>query len=125
MNEENWKKKLTKDQYRVLRDKGTEVPYSSNLNDKFEKGEYACAGCGNVIFDSNFKYKSDCGWPSFWDANPGSVKFNEDKSFGMKRIEVVCSKCGGHLGHVFEDGPKEHGGMRFCINGVALGFMKK
>jgi peptide-methionine (R)-S-oxide reductase len=121
----DWKKKLTKEQYRVLRDKGTELPFSSEFVDKSDAGNYMCIACGNVLFDSKTKYDSKCGWPSFWDAKPGSVKFNEDKSFGMKRVEVVCSKCGGHLGHVFEDGPKEHGGKRFCINGVTLGFKGK
>ncbi|MDP4039501.1 MAG: peptide-methionine (R)-S-oxide reductase MsrB [Candidatus Pacearchaeota archaeon] len=123
--EEKWKRKLTKVQYRVLAEKGTEIPFTSKFVKHSEKGKYICVACGNVLFDSETKFNSYCGWPSFWDAKKGAVKFHTDKSFFIKRTEVVCAKCGGHLGHVFNDGPKEHGGKRFCINGVALGFKKK
>jgi peptide-methionine (R)-S-oxide reductase len=125
MEKADWKKRLTKEQFKVLREKGTERPFTSEFVEHNKSGKYVCAGCGNVLFDSKTKFDSGCGWPSFWDAKKGSVKYNEDSTLGMKRVEVVCSKCGGHLGHFFEDGPKEHGRKRFCINGVALGFRKK
>lgn len=125
MEDSNWKKKLTPEEYRVLRNKGTEIPFSSEFVNHHEDGKYVCTACGNVLFDSSTKFDSHCGWPSFWDAKKGSVEYHEDKTLGMKRVEVTCSKCGGHLGHIFDDGPTEHGGKRFCINGVALKFKKK
>lgn len=119
------KKKLTAEQYRVLVEKGTEAPYSGKLLNNKEKGEYNCAVCGNVLFESGTKFDSHCGWPSFYDAKKGSVEFEEDNSLGMHRIEVTCAKCGGHLGHVFDDGPEDKTGKRYCINSVSLDFKKK
>jgi peptide-methionine (R)-S-oxide reductase len=120
----NWKKKLSKEEYKIIREKGTEKPGTSKFLDFNKKGEYVCVACGNVLFDSNTKFHSGTGWPSFWDAKHGSVNLVKDDSLGMERSEVICSKCKGHLGHVFLDGPVEHGGKRFCINGIVLNFKK-
>ncbi|TAL51711.1 MAG: peptide-methionine (R)-S-oxide reductase [Nanoarchaeota archaeon] len=120
---DEWKKKLTPEQYRVLREKGTEAPGSGKLLYNKEKGSYMCAGCGQEVFSSENKFDSGTGWPSFDVAIPGAVREIEDFGHGMHRVEVVCSKCGGHLGHVFDDGPTETG-MRYCINSCALGFKK-
>lgn len=125
MKEVDWKKKLTKEQYHVLREKGTERPFTGKFYDNKESGMYVCAACGTELFDSNVKFDSGTGWPSFYDAKPGAVKFVEDNSLGMSRTEVVCAKCGGHLGHIFNDGPKEKTGKRFCINSCSLDFKKK
>ena len=123
--EKEWKKILKEDQYKVLREKGTEPAFSGKLLHNKEKGIYKCAGCGSELFSSETKFDSGTGWPSFWDiADKNKIKLKEDKSFGMKRIEVVCAKCGGHLGHVFADGPKEKTGKRYCINSCALEFKK-
>ncbi|WP_296147964.1 peptide-methionine (R)-S-oxide reductase MsrB [uncultured Flavobacterium sp.] len=118
-----WKKELTPQQYEVLRNKGTERAFTGEYYDHFEKGDYVCAACGNVIFHSNMKFHSDCGWPSFDQAIKGSVIYKEDNTFGMTRTEVMCAKCGGHLGHVFDDGPKETTGKRFCTNSVSIKFV--
>ena len=125
MIKRDWKKKLTKKQYKVLRMAGTELPFTGKLLRNKKKGEYVCAGCGNVLFNSDTKFDSGTGWPSFYDARKNSVKFKEDKSLFGKRVEVICAKCGGHLGHVFDDGPKDKTGKRYCINSVALGFEEK
>lgn len=122
--EEEWKKELSPEQYKVLREKGTESPFTGHLLKNKENGKYICAACGNVLFSSDVKFDSGTGWPSFSDAIPGRVKSIEDNSHGMKRTEVVCSKCGGHLGHVFDDGPTPTG-KRFCINSASLDFKKK
>ncbi|MCR4307346.1 MAG: peptide-methionine (R)-S-oxide reductase MsrB, partial [Candidatus Berkelbacteria bacterium] len=103
--ERDWQKKLTPKQYEVMRLKGTEAPFTGEFVDHHEDGRYACAACGNVLFESNTKYDSHCGWPSFYDAKKGSVEFHQDSSHGMVRNEVTCRKCGGHLGHIFDDGP--------------------
>ena len=124
-NEAYWKKKLSSKQYKILRQKSTEIPFTGKLLHNKKKGNYVCAGCGNVLFDSDTKFDSGSGWPSFWDARKGSVKLKEDKSLFMKRVEVVCAKCGGHLGHVFDDGPIDKTGKRFCINSASLDFKKK
>ena len=123
-SEEEWKKKLTPEQYDVLRNKGTEAPFSGKYVKFDKKGRYICAACGNELFDSDTKFDSSCGWPSFFDAKKEAVQFNEDPSHGMNRIEVTCKKCGSHLGHIFEDGPKPTG-KRFCINSIALNFKEK
>ncbi len=118
-SEEEWKKELTDEQYHVLRQKGTERPFTGKYWDVHDDGMYVCAGCDNELFESGTKFDSGCGWPSFYDAKPGTVEFHEDNSFGMRRVEVTCAKCGGHLGHVFPDGPKPTG-QRFCINSASI-----
>ena len=119
--EDKWKGKLTPEQYRVLRQKGTEAAFSGEYDTLFEKGKYKCAACGEVLFSSETKYDSGCGWPAFFDAHKDKIVTKNDTSQGMTRIEVMCKKCGGHLGHVFDDGP-ELTGKRYCINSVALEF---
>lgn len=120
--EEDWKKELSPDQYRVLREKGTEAPFTGEYWDNHEAGMYRCAGCQAQLFNSETKFDSGTGWPSFSDALPGAVVFERDTSHGMNRTEVLCAKCGGHLGHVFDDGPHDAGGKRFCINSCSLNF---
>ncbi len=125
MNDEaHWKEKLTPEQYRVLREKGTERPFTGDLLYSKDKGNFTCAACGNTLFSSDTKFDSGTGWPSFEDALPGAVEFHHDDSHGMIRTEVTCAKCGSHLGHVFDDGPGETG-KRYCINSVCLKMDKK
>jgi len=121
--EAEWKAQLTPEQYDVLRNKGTERPHTGEYTDHFEKGVYVCAACGNTLFKSDTKFASDCGWPSFDQAIKGSVVYKTDTSYGMERTEVMCANCGGHLGHVFDDGPKETTGERFCTNSVSIKFI--
>ena len=116
-----WRDKLTPEQYDVLRNKGTEAPFTSKLLQEKRDGIYHCAACGNPLFASGTKFESGSGWPSFDDALPGAVKFVDDASHGMNRTEVVCAQCGSHLGHMFDDGPTKSG-KRHCINGVCLEF---
>lgn len=123
-SESSWEKKLTPEQYHILREKGTEAPFSGKYDTFFDAGKYKCAACGNTLFTSDAKYDSGCGWPAFFEANKGSIATKDDFSFGMHRIGVMCKKCGSHLGHVFDDGPKNKGGKRYCINSVALEFSK-
>jgi peptide-methionine (R)-S-oxide reductase len=124
--EEQWKKKLTKEQYEILRKKGTEAPFSGKLLHNKKSGDYVCGACGQVIFSSETKFDSGSGWPSFYDpVNTKSVKLVEDASHGMRRVEVMCSNCGSHLGHLFKDAPSQPTGMRFCINSAALDFKEK
>ncbi len=119
--EDEWKRELTPEQFRVLRQQGTERPGSSMLNDEHREGVFKCAACGTSLFDSETKYDSGSGWPSFYMPRPGAVDTQPDRSHFMTRVEVHCAKCGGHLGHVFPDGPKPTG-QRYCMNGVALKF---
>lgn len=116
---DEWKEKLTPEQYRVLREQGTEAPFTGALLHETRDGMYRCAACGNVLFASDAKFDSGTGWPSFDQALPGSTKVVTDDSHGMHRQEVVCAQCGSHLGHVFADGPTETGN-RYCINSVCL-----
>jgi len=116
-----WRAMLTPDQYAVLRQSATERPYTSPLLEEHRAGTFACAGCDLDLFSSATKYDSRTGWPSFWEPLENAVGTEEDKTFGMTRTAVHCSRCGGHLGHVFDDGP-EPTGLRYCMNGVALSF---
>ena len=123
-SDEEWRKKLDPQQYQVLRKHATERAGTSPLNFEKRKGEFHCAGCGTPLFDSATKYESGSGWPSFWEPKDGAVGTTTDRSFFMTRTEVHCAKCGGHLGHVFPDGPKPTG-QRYCMNGAALKFEEK
>jgi peptide-methionine (R)-S-oxide reductase len=116
-----WKKLLTPEQYDVLRQEGTETPFTSPLDHEKRKGQFACAGCDQPLFESDKKFDSGTGWPSFWQPIKGAVIEKSDNSFGMMRTAVECHRCGGHLGHVFNDGPQPTG-LRYCMNGVAMKF---
>ncbi len=123
--EADWREKLTPEQYHVLREKGTERPFTGKYWNLKDNGVYACAACGQELFTSSTKFDSGCGWPSFYDAmDSGKVRLHDDSSHGMQRVEVVCSNCGGHLGHVFNDGPKPTG-QRYCINSASLQFYEE
>ena len=124
-SEEDWKRELTPEQYRVLREKGTEAPFSGKYIHTRDKGIYKCAACGSELFSSETKFDSGTGWPSFTDPmNLENVELKEDRSHGMTRTEVICKKCGSHLGHVFDDSPGDSG-KRYCINSVCLDLDKK
>ena len=120
-SEQEWKEQLSEEQYRILRQKGTETPHTGKYNLHFEDGKYKCAGCGNVLFESEAKFNSNCGWPSFDQSVEGSIEYIKDTSFGMIRTEILCSNCGGHIGHVFDDGPTETG-QRYCVNSASIEF---
>ena len=117
-------KSLTNEEIFVLKDKGTERPFTGNFDSFFEKGVYKCKNCGAELFKSDSKYDAGCGWPSFFESvNEDAIKYQEDNSiFGRPRVEILCSNCDGHLGHVFEDGPKEKTGLRYCVNSISLDF---
>jgi peptide-methionine (R)-S-oxide reductase len=121
MTEAQWRAKLSPQQFAVLREEGTEPPFTSPLNSEHRAGTFACAGCALPNFSSTTKFDSHTGWPSFWQPLPNAVAQSADSSLGMSRTEVHCRRCGGHLGHVFDDGPKPTG-LRYCMNGVALTF---
>jgi peptide-methionine (R)-S-oxide reductase len=123
-NDDEWREKLSPQQFRVLRQHGTEPAGSSPLNHEKRAGVFNCAGCGKPLFESDTKFESGTGWPSFWEPLPGAVDTTTDRSFFMTRTEVHCAECGGHLGHVFPDGPQPTG-LRYCMNGVALDFEPK
>ena len=125
MTEDDYKQKLSPEKYHVLREKGTERAFTGEYDEFFEDGMYNCGACGAQLFASDNKYNSGCGWPAFDQALEGAVVYTPDDSHGMHRTEVTCAKCGSHLGHVFEDGPQETTGKRFCINSLALDFDKK
>ena len=119
-----WKNKLDKFSYSILREAGTEMPFSGKYNMFFEEGYYKCKGCGNKLFDSKSKFDSGCGWPSFDKCIEGSIIYREDNSLSRVRTEILCAKCEGHLGHVFDDGPTKTG-ARYCVNSASLNFNKK
>jgi peptide-methionine (R)-S-oxide reductase len=121
--EKEWKETLTSEEYRVLREKGTEAPNSGIYNLHFDNGQYLCNGCKSEIFHSDSKFKSSCGWPSFDQAIKGKIVEKKDFSYGMIRTEILCSNCDGHLGHVFNDGPTDTG-IRYCINSISMDFIK-
>jgi peptide-methionine (R)-S-oxide reductase len=125
LSKEEWKKRLSLEQFRILREKGTERAFGGEYWNHFEDGQYKCAGCETVLFISGEKFDSNCGWPSFSNPIEDIIEEKRDSSYGMIRTEVLCKKCGGHLGHVFDDGPKERGGLRYCINSLSLKFEKK
>src|SRR6201996_8218297 len=125
LTETEWRSRLTPEQYHVLREKGTERPYTGALTESHETGNYHCAGCGALLFLSGAKFDSGCGWPSFViPAESKAVAEHEDRTFGMRRTEVTCARCGGHLGHVFPDGPAPTG-LRYCINSASLTFKRE
>jgi peptide-methionine (R)-S-oxide reductase len=119
-----WREILTPEQYHVLREKGTERPYTNEYDHHFEEGVYACAACGQELFGSDTKFNSGCGWPAFYAAQAGDrVTLTSDRSHGMVRTEVTCTRCGSHLGHIFDDAPQTPTGQRYCINSVSLKFI--
>ena len=123
-SEEEWKRELTPEQFRILRKKGTEPPFHNKFWDNERKGEYRCAACGNRLFSSKAKFESGSGWPSFWEpVSDDSVTTEVDRTFGMARTAVNCARCGGHLGHVFDDGPPPTG-QRYCMNSGAMDFVE-
>lgn len=119
-SEDEWHRLLTPEQYAVLRQAGTEQAFTGKYTDTEDDGLYRCGACGNPLFGSETKYHSGCGWPSFTEAIPGAVEYIEDTSHGMVRTEVRCARCHSHLGHVFDDGPADRGGQRYCMNSVSL-----
>ena len=119
--ESKWRELLTDEEYHVLRNKGTERPHTGTYNLHFEKGTYCCKACNEALFESNSKFESHCGWPSFDEALEGKIEYQKDTSHGMIRIEILCNNCGSHLGHVFNDGPTETG-VRYCVNSLSLQF---
>lgn len=120
-SEAEWKAQLGEERYRILRLKGTEYAHTGKYNLHFKKGNYCCGGCGEKLFESTSKFESECGWPSFDEAIKGKVEYKKDTTYGMIRTEILCATCGGHLGHVFDDGPTKTG-TRFCVNSLSIDF---
>jgi peptide-methionine (R)-S-oxide reductase len=126
LTDDEWRQRLTPEQYNVLREKGTEAPGTGALLHNHETGDYTCAACGSVVFQSETKFDSGSGWPSFYDvADTEAVKLQQDNSLSEPRVEILCANCGGHLGHVFQDAPDQPTGLRFCVNSAALEFKEK
>ncbi|MEZ5162230.1 MAG: peptide-methionine (R)-S-oxide reductase MsrB [Fimbriimonadaceae bacterium] len=123
--EEEWREQLSEEEYHVLRQKGTERPYTGKYWDFKGEGEYSCRACGAKLFDSTAKFDSGCGWPSFFESHKDTIQYDQDNTHGMHRIEVMCKACGGHLGHVFNDAPQTPTGMRYCINSASIQFKDK
>lgn len=121
--EQEWEEQLSHEEYKILRQKGTEFPHTGKYNLHFDEGVYKCKGCGQVLFESESKFKSNCGWPSFDNAIDGTIEYVKDTTHRMLRTEILCANCGGHLGHVFDDGPTETG-VRFCVNSTSIDFDK-
>ena len=119
-----WKTKLNPEEFKILREKGTELPFTGKFNDHFKEGTYVCKGCATPLYKSESKFDSHCGWPSYDSAIEGSLELIPDSSAGMLRTEIICSNCGGHQGHVFNDGPT-HTGLRYCVNSASIDFKKK
>lgn len=119
--EEEWKQDLSPEEYRILREAGTEYPFTGKFNDHKEKGTYSCKGCGNPLYESEAKFDSGCGWPSYDKSITGAIEYRKDTTLGMHRVEILCAQCGGHQGHIFEDGPTETG-QRYCVNSASIDF---
>ena len=122
--EDAWRKLLSQEEYRVLREQGTEYPHSGAYNSHYEKGTYNCRGCNQPLYASDSKFDSGCGWPSYDQSIEGAIEYRKDSSHGMVRVEIVCSNCGGHQGHVFDDGPTDSG-KRYCVNSASISFEAK
>ncbi|MDG1091132.1 MAG: peptide-methionine (R)-S-oxide reductase MsrB [Flavobacteriaceae bacterium] len=122
--EDAWRKLLSQEEYRVLREQGTEYPHSGSYNSHYEKGTYNCRGCNQPLYASDSKFDSGCGWPSYDQSIEGAIEYRKDSSHGMVRVEIVCSNCGGHQGHVFDDGPTASG-KRYCVNSASISFEAK
>jgi peptide-methionine (R)-S-oxide reductase len=126
LSDKEWQQRLTPEQYRILRQKGTDAPFTGQYVNNHQAGLYTCAACGQPLFSSETKFESGSGWPSFYDvATQGNVELHDDNSHGMKRLEVTCANCGSHLGHLFDDGPVDQTGQRYCINSTSLNFKPK
>jgi len=119
-----WRKELSSDEFKILREKGTELPFTGIFNDHYETGTYTCKGCGNPLYTSGSKFNSSCGWPSYDAALPDAIEYIKDNSHGMLRTEIVCANCGGHQGHLFNDGPTSTG-ERYCVNAASIDFSKE
>ena len=120
-SEENWKQELSAEEYRILRQAGTEYPFTGKYNDHFEQGTYCCKGCGAPLYSSSAKFDSGCGWPSYDRSIEGAIEYRQDYSMGMRRVEILCANCGGHQGHIFDDGPTATG-QRYCVNSASIDF---